>query len=170
MTVFGGPEVGFTMLVPEGWVTMGADDFDTEALADALGDGFDPAVIEAMETAFASGSVLFAMDPVSKSEFFDNVNVLKSPASGFTAEGIANLLAAQMEQMVNAQDVTAEVVALPAGDAARVSYRIPDLGSEGILFQIFTDDADWVVTFSSADFGAFEYDVDEMIDSFTPLP
>ncbi len=143
---------------------------DAEALTEALGDAFDPAVLEMMETAFASGSVLFAMDPVPKSDFFDNVNVLRSPASGFTAEGIANLLAAQMEQMVNAQDVTAEVVTLPSGDAARVSYRLPDLGSEGILFQIFTDDAEWVVTFSTGDFETFEYDVDEMIDSFRPIP
>ena len=170
LQVFGGPEVGFTLWVPAQWVAMSSEDFDPQALAGILGDSFDPAVVDMVEATFAGGGLLFAMDPVPTGQFFDNVNVIRAPASGFTAEGVANVLGAQMEQMANAEDVVAEVVDVPAGQAARVSYRLPDFGSEGVLYQIFTEDAEWVVTFSVADFDTFDHDVDELIASFQPVP
>jgi hypothetical protein len=170
LQVFGGPEVGFTMWVPEEWVAISSEEFDPEALADILGDSFDPAVADMVEATFAGGGLLFAMDPTPTGPFFDNVNVIKAPVSGFTAEGVANVIGAQMEQMANAQDVVAEVVELPAGEAARVTYRLPDFGSEGVLYQVFTEDAEWVVTFSVADFDNFDHDVDELIRSFQPVP
>lgn len=170
LQVFGGPEVGFTMWVPEQWVAISSEEFDPEALADILGDSFDPAVADMVEATFAGGGLLFAMDPAPAGQFFDNVNVIRAPVSGFTAEGVANVIGAQMEQMANAEDVVAEVVEVPAGQAARVTYQLPDFGSEGVLYQIFTDDAEWVVTFSVADFDTFDHDVDELISSFQPVP
>ena len=170
LEVFGGPDVGFTMWVPEGWETMDPSNFDPDVLAEALGDSFDEAIAEMVEGSFASGALLFAMDPSQTDGFFNNINVISVPATGFTADGVANMLAAQMEELVNAEDVTAEAVEVAAGEAARVTYSLPDFGNEGVLYQIFADDTEWVVTFSMADVDSFDHDVDELINSFQPVP
>jgi len=167
---FGGAEVGFTMWVPEGWVTLGGEDFDPEAIAEALGDSFDPDTFQMVESAFAGGGLLFSLNPVSVDEFHNNINVIQSPPSGLTAQDLVDPTVSYFEDNLGATQVEAAVVEVAAGEAVRVSYLFPQIGNEGVIYQVVTEDATWIVTFSAGDINAIGFDISELIDSFQPIP
>jgi hypothetical protein len=164
---------GFTVAVPAEWVSLGPDDLDFGEVVDAgveeagLEDEF---LAEAAASAFEQGGLLMAFDFVNSSpSFVDNINVIRLPSSPLSPSGMAEVTEAQYEAF-GATDVGSELVTVPAGQGAVITYTLPQFGNEGISLIVLGEEYDWVVTISASDLVTATIDADVVFDSFRIVP
>jgi hypothetical protein len=163
---FDGSALGFRMLVPEDWTAVTPSDLVsdtefTEAMVEAVGEE----TAELVNAVFSSNGVLFAIDQIPRNGVSDNVNVIRSPSSGIGIEEAERLNREQMEAL-GAENIEAEIVTVPAGEALLFHYDLPQFGNQGISTTIFTDVAEWTITISYSDTVGLGFDPFEIINSF----
>ncbi len=164
--LYDGLTEGFRIALPETYVAFGPDELDYEAVledvpADVL-DGFEAQAAQI----FSFGGVLMAFETTEATDaFVENINILKLPTSSIPVDQYLEASVAQLESL-GAEVISTEVVAHPDGEAIRMEFQAPSIGSSGANFTILTEDFDWTVTMSTGLTSQLVIDPDVVYDSF----
>jgi hypothetical protein len=166
-------EEGFALALPEEWTELDLSDPNLQDALDAAAEA-NPGPAGQIEQARAvaeSGGVLFALDTTSPGGP-TSFSVIKGPVAS-SAEAIEGIAEEQLEAQ-GAENVSTEILDLPAGEAVRVQYdlTINGPGGEavviyGIQYAVPRSDATWTFTFSTTDPEADEATADAIMESFT---
>jgi hypothetical protein len=139
---------GFSMAVPRAWNALPLTE---DRLGKALDrTELDPA-LEKMIRSFGGNGWLFAYDPGDSSS---NLDVLRRTASGTSPRRVMEQAQALLGTEVDATDIEAGIVSLPAGTAVRLTY-VNHLEVDGrpvnirqIQYHVFSGPYIYVLTFS----------------------
>lgn len=169
--LYDGTTEGFQLVLPTGWTTFGPDDLDYGEFFEGAEDEVDLGGLEQeLASGFDQGGVLMAFDfENSPPEFVDNANVLRVPATPLSPSGYAKVITQQFEGF-GATDVVAEVVTVPAGEAVRLTYELPQFGNVGYSLTVPGDEWDWAITISVSDPKTMTVNPDAVFDSFRVVP
>jgi hypothetical protein len=128
---------GYAVTLPDGWLRVDLDEEFMAAFAEALGSDemadFVAIFGDQLEAMFTAGVSLVAFREEDLfGEFATNVNVLTMPAGGMSMNALETLNVRQIGSLpgVN-QEVNSERVALPAGEALRLTYAFVGEGDDG---------------------------------------
>ena len=162
---------GFSIAVPSGWTPFGPEDLDFGELFEAAEEEVDLGILEGQLAAvFEQGGLLMAFDfENARPEFVDNLNILRTVASPLTASGLNRISVEQYEQF-GATNVESEVITVPAGEGALITYTLPQFGNDGFSLTVLGEEYDWTITISVRDAQAMAIDPDVIFDSFRILP
>lgn len=120
---------GFALTLPDGWTRINLAEGDLEAMLEAAGN-MDPAFAEQyaaqIKAMAATGLSIFALGPDPSSG--TTLNVLALPGMGMSLDLLEQINTAQIEALAG-NDVTAERVTLPAGDALHYRYELATQGA-----------------------------------------
>ena len=158
---------GFSVALPDTYVAFGPDELDFEemfaAVPDDILDGFEAQAAQI----FSFGGVLVAFDTTGDAdEFVENINILKLPTTSTPVNLYLSASRTQLESL-GAEVTFAEVVEHPDGEAVRMEFSAPAIGSSGVNFSLLTDDFDWTVTMSTGLGRGLTIDPDTVFDSFS---
>ncbi|MDJ0954440.1 MAG: hypothetical protein QNJ81_12245 [Acidimicrobiia bacterium] len=164
--VYDGFTEGFTVALPDSYIAFGPDELDYDelfaAVPDEVLDGFETQAAQI----FSFGGVLVAFDTTgSTDEFVENLNILKLPTTSTPVNLYLSASRTQLESL-GAEVISAEVVDHPDGDAIRMEFSAPSIGSTGVNFSVLTDDFDWTVTMSTGIGSELAIDPDVVFASF----
>ena len=157
---------GFAVALPDTYVAFGPDELDYGDLladipADVLG-GFEEQAAQILD----GGGVLVAFDTSGAADgFVENINILKLPTSSTPVNLYLSASRMQLESL-GAEVISAEVVDHPDGNAIRMEFSAPGIGSRGVNFSVLTDDFDWTVTMSTGIDRELTIDPDSVFETF----
>jgi hypothetical protein len=159
---------GFSLLLPVSWTIVTPEDLDFATLFADAGDFAGSAALEQqVGAAFTQGGKLFAIDfSTAASGFVTSLSLIALPLPALTAAEVEAVTVQQLEDLLQAADVSSEIRSLPAGEAVVVRYRMPGSGSRGIGATLLTADRQWVMTLSGLDLDPLEDAFWRMIESF----
>lgn len=163
---------GFSILMPEGWTIVATADMDLEELFGAVASTVDSeALARQVLDMFDRGGKLFAFDfEGSSGQFVDNINIITAPRPPATAEELEAATLDQMRLVLGATNLESEIVAVPAGEAVIIRYRLPSQATDGISATIITPTSHWAITLSAGDTGPMDATFMAMIESFRETP
>jgi len=168
---------GFSMLLPESWVVVTADDLDVGAMLEFLPEGFDealgPEMLEQIEGLFSQGGKLIAFDFSGPSlEFTDNLNIIEAPLPPVSIAVAESANVQYVKEVFGVTDIESEIRSLPAGEAFIIRYNLPPaLGStQGMVVNILTETKHWAFTLSAADVDRHLEVFEMMVESFREAP
>jgi len=159
---------GFSMVVPSGWEIVDASEVDADEIVAAGASAFPELadMSDEMTAALAQGVIFWAFDFESGSaDFVDNINVIKAPRQGASAEALRDLNLAQLRQV--ATNVTAAIeTSLQGYEVVVMEYSLPAYGLIGIGALVLTSDTQWVITLVASSRNPLDFEFDTVIDLF----
>ena len=132
---------GYAVTLPDNWLSV---DLNDAGIQDALDEGldqfganFDESLTQQVQNAIKGGvSFLAYREPDDSAPAGTNINVIVLPAYGMSLDTLVTLNKAQLKQMVGENGtIDSEVVTLPAGEAAVLTYEITPEGQEPVSFE-----------------------------------
>ena len=156
----------FSILLPEGWTVVSADDIDMAEILDAA--EFDVELAEFRDivaAAFDSGGKLFAFDfSTGTPDFVTNLNVLALPSPVDTVADLEEMSVAQLDS-AGATLFESATYRVPAGSAYWAEYTMPTFGTEVSAVSVLVDGVEWAITVSAMDLDTVDVDVTTMAES-----
>jgi len=160
---------GFSMVVPAEWAILDADDIDADDfIAETVGSMPELAGMEEeLRGAIDQGVVFWAFDfDDPQTGFINNINVIKAPRGGMSAEALQELNAQQLASMFGTQPSSKLGTSLQGYEVVRMEYAVPAYGVRGIGALVLTDDTQWVITLAITQGTALDFDFDVLVDLF----
>jgi hypothetical protein len=170
---------GYAVTLPDGWLRVDLDEEFMAAFAEALGSDemadFVAIFGDQLEAMFTAGVSLVAFREEDLfGEFATNVNVLTMPAGGMSMNALETLNVRQIGSLpgVN-QEVNSERVALPVGEALRLTCAFAGDGDGGYRVEQYLFLADrtqyWLTVSAALDDDSLARDARAMAESFDLL-
>ena len=160
---------GFSMVLPGDWEVVDGADLDGEDVAAAIQAEFPElaGMTAELEAVAGQGVVLWAFDfGGSAPGFVDNINVIKAPRMGLSAESLQQMNLSQFEQFFGVRPRSSIRTSLQGYEVVSIEYSLTSLGTKGSGAIVLTDDTQWVVTLSVSPASEIDFDFDLLVDLF----